>query len=147
MVVQGNTANYVFNTQYFTPQWQQVFAIDNSFFVWLLLILAGIWLKKNWLWALGGAGFLHLCFDFPLHNDDARQHFWPVSDWIFQSPFSYWDTQHHGGIISILELGLSAVLLAVLWRRFESRWIRGVIIVTALLQIAPSIVFNMMNLD
>ena len=146
MFIQGNTAKYVFDTQYFSPEWQRIFAVDNSFFVWLLLIIVGIWIKKNWLWALGGGGFLHLCFDFPLHHDDARQHFWPLSDWTFQSPFSYWDTQHHGGFFSILELGLCAILLVVLWRRFNSKWVRGVIIATALLQIAPGVMFRLMSL-
>jgi hypothetical protein len=142
MFVQGNDANYVFDKQYFSVEWQSIFAIDNSFFVWALVIVAGVALKKHWLWALGGAGFLHLCFDFPLHHDDARQHFWPATDWIFQSPFSYWDINHHGGLISLLELGLCAILLVVLWRKFNSRLVRGVIVLTAILQIAPGIMFR-----
>jgi hypothetical protein len=144
MFVQGNSASYVFDTQYFSEQWQSIFAVDNSFFVWGLIIALGISLKKNWLWALGGAGFLHLLFDFPLHHDDARQHFWPLTEWIFKSPFSYWDNNHHGHLIGMLELGMCAVLLAVLWRRFSSKLARGVIVVVALLQIAPPIIFGLM---
>lgn len=143
-LIQDNTLKYVFDVQYFTSSWQQIFAVDNSFFVWGLIFIAGVLLKKHWLWALGGAGFLHLCFDFPLHHDDARQHFWPISDWIFQSPFSYWDSNHHGDLISLLEIGLCVALLIVLWRRFHSRFARGVIIVIALLQITPGIIFNLL---
>lgn len=144
MFVQGNNAHYVFDTQYFSEEWQNIFAIDNSFFLWGLVIIIGLLLKKHWLWVLGSAAFLHLCFDFPLHHDDARQHFWPISDWIFISPFSYWDHRHHGELISYLEIGLCLFLLVILWRRFKSRFARVVIIITGLLQIAPGIMFRLM---
>ena len=144
MFVQGNSAHYVFDTQYFSAEWQSIFAVDNSFVVWGLLIAIGFLLKKNWLWAFGIAGFLHLCCDFPLHHDDARQHFWPVSDWVFISPFSYWDHNHHGGLIGGIEIGLCLVLLILLWRRFKTRLARVIIILTALLQVAPGLMFRLM---
>lgn len=144
MFVQGNTAQHVFDTQYFSADWQQIFAVDNSFFVWALIIATGVLLRKHWLWAFGGAGFLHLCLDFPLHNDDARQHFWPLTDWIFNSPLSYWDHNHYGDIISVLEIGLCIVCLVFLWRRFESKFARVLIGAVAAMQLLPAIIFGIM---
>ena len=144
MFIQGNSAKHVFDKQYFTPEWQQIFAIDNSFFVWAIIIATGIFLKKHWLWALGGAGFLHLCLDFPLHHDDARQHFWPLTEWVFNSPLSYWDHNHYGQFIGALEIGMCMVCLVFLWRRFESILARSLIAAVAAMQLLPAIVFGLM---
>jgi len=144
MFVQGNSARHVFDTQYFSDDWQRIFAIDNSFFVWAIIIATGVFLRKHWLWAFGGAGFLHVCLDFPLHHDDARQHFWPVTDWIFNSPVSYWDGDHYGDIVGVLEIGLCLVCLVFLWRRFESRIARVLIGAVAAMQLLPAIIFGIL---
>ncbi len=54
-----------------------------------------------------------------MHAGDGRAHFWPISDWIFHSPFSYWDRGHHAGWIGPLELLVTGVLFVVLWRRIK----------------------------
>ena len=140
LFVQGNTAQHVFDVQYFSAEWQQIFAIDNSFFIWALIIAIGVYLRKNWLWAFGGAGLLHLCFDFPLHHDDARQHFWPITDWVFNSPLSYWDPNHHGNIVSVLEIALCMVCLVFLWQRFKTKFARISIAAVAAMQLLPVMV-------
>lgn len=142
LFVQGNSAQHVFDIQYFSSEWQQIFAVDNSFFVWSLVIATGLLLRIHWMWALGGAGFLHLCLDFPLHHDDARQHFWPVTDWVFQSPLSYWDRKHYGDIVSLLEIGLCIACLIFLWSRFETKFARVLITAVAAMQLLPAIVFG-----
>ena len=91
--------------------------------------------------ALAGAGLLHLALDFPLHHDDARRHFWPVSDWVFVSPYSYWDRAHHGGTIATIEIVISLVLLAVLWRRFHAKLARAAIAIATLIQLAPGLIW------
>ncbi len=109
----------VFDQLYFSDAWQQVFSIDNSFFVWGAGFAFGVWLKRAWLIAFCGAALLHLITDFALHHDDARMHFWPVSDWRFESPFSYWDRRHGAGWISPMEGLLSIGMFVLLWRRFR----------------------------
>lgn len=136
--VKGVSPGTVFNEYYYSPQWQQVFAVDNSIVLWGLLLLIGVWAARPVLTAFGGAGLLHICFDFLLHNDDARMHFWPLSDWVFVSPFSYWDSRYHAGVIGPLELGVSMVLVLVLLRRYRAIWSRGLIAVLALLEIVAS---------
>lgn len=129
--------NVVFDEYYFSPAWQQVFAIDNSFVLWGIALALGMALRKPALVAFTGAALLHLAFDFPLHHDDARAHFWPLSDWVFVSPISYWDRNHYGDIVGPLEALMCIVLCLVLWRRFHGVFARAVIAGALALQAAP----------
>ncbi len=129
--------NVVFDDFYFSPEWQQVFAIDNSFVVWGSALALALWAKRDWAIAFTGSALLHLAFDFPFHHDDARPHFWPISDWVFVSPLSYWDRNHYGGIIGPLEAALCAVLCVVLWLRFKSPVARLMVFGIGALQIVP----------
>jgi len=47
---------------------------------------------------------MHSLFDFPLHHNDAHRHFWPLSDFRFASPVSYWDPAYYGQWMAPLEL-------------------------------------------
>ena len=77
------------------------------------------------------AALVHLAGDLPLHADDAHRHFWPVTDWRFHSPVSYWDPAHHGTLASVAEGVLGVVLCVVLWRRFPARWVRALVALAA----------------
>lgn len=113
----------VFNELYFSDAWQTVFAIDNSFLLWgACLALALLW-KRAWAIALCGAALLHVALDFPLHHDDGRPHFWPVSWWVFESPFSYWDKEHGAGMIAPLEAGLATAAAVLIWVRKPGLWL------------------------
>ncbi|MCP5088592.1 MAG: cobalamin biosynthesis protein CobQ, partial [Rhodobacteraceae bacterium] len=136
--------NEIFGRLYFSERWQYIFAIDNSFFVWGAILGLALAVKRDWLVVLAGAALLHLAFDFPLHHDDGRAHFWPFSMWRFESPFSYWDPRHYGTILAPLEYAFALILLAILWRRFDNRGVRGVLAVTALLPLAPLLIFGWM---
>ena len=106
----------VFDELYFSDSWQTVFAIDNSFLVWGALLLIAVRLKSDWVVALTCAALLHLALDFPLHHDDGRPHFWPVSWWVFESPFSYWD-RHQGAMwVAPLEAIGTICAAILLWR-------------------------------
>lgn len=110
----------VFAELYFSESWQRIFAIDNSFIIWGMLLGLSVWRRSEWMVALAGAGVLHLLLDFPLHHHDGRAHFWPVTDWIFASPFSYWDREHHAGWIAPLEGLLAAGSTLILLARFST---------------------------
>lgn len=144
LFIVGNEPSYVFDVQYFSAQWQAVFAVDNSFVLWGCLLAIGLWSKRHWLWAFAGSGLIHLLFDFLLHHDDARRHFWPLSDWVFVSPFSYWDRHHHGTLIGGLEMAAVAVLTLLLFRRFG--WSKTAVFFgfIALLELAPILMFGAM---
>jgi hypothetical protein len=132
---------YVFGTLYYSDAWQAVFSVDNSFILWGLG-LALAWRLKSTGWMIFAAsGLLHLAFDFPLHHTDARQHFWPLTNWVFHSPISYWDDRYYAGIISPIEMALSAGLCLLLIRRFESLRSRAMISTIAVVQLAPMIIW------
>ncbi|WP_299964302.1 cobalamin biosynthesis protein CobQ [uncultured Roseobacter sp.] len=107
----------VFDELYFSDAWQTVFAIDNSFVLWGVLLGIAIWRGAPWAIALTGAALLHLALDFPLHHDDGRPHFWPLSDWIFESPLSYWDRDHGAMWLGPVEAIAASLAAISLWYR------------------------------
>lgn len=116
--VLGIPPSRVFNELYFSDAWQTVFAIDNSFVIWGLLFAFAVFRRIDWLGALTGAALLHIALDFPLHHDDGRPHFWPLSGWVFESPISYWDRRHGAMWVAPIEALLSAgAAVAILKRR------------------------------
>ena len=134
----------IFGESYYHPFWQSVFAVDTSFLVWGAVLIFGFLLKSILLKVFAGAGLLHLALDFPLHHDDGRAHFWPASDWIFESPLSYWDPSAYGWLIAPLEIAICLVLMAVLWRRFQGTPARVTIALTSVALLAPAILFAVM---
>lgn len=119
--VQGWSGDETWNVQYWNEPWQTLGAASNSFVLFgLLLALAG-WRKWPLVAVIAIAALLHLALDFPLHADDAHRHFWPVTDWRFASPVSYWDPKAYGLIGAAIETVVALGATLVLWRRF-SKW-------------------------
>lgn len=126
----------IFSEAYFSDFWQEVFAINNSAPVFAVILITGLALRVEWLWAFGLAALLHALCDLPLHHDDGHPHFWPFTDWIYVSPVSYWDPRHHGIAAGWVEAGLSAAMAALLLLRFRGwfAWIGiGVLLAVELL--------------
>ena len=137
----GIAPERVFSTLYFSDAWQAVFRIDNSFILWGLALLVA-WLAGARAWMVFAASALmHLALDMPLHHDDGRAHFWPLSDWVFRSPVSYWDPAHHGGIVGPIETAVSMLLCVVLLRRFRGAAARLAICALAAAQLLPSVIW------
>lgn len=145
--VLGISPSVVFNQLYFSDPWQAVFAVDNSFIVWGAGLALAWGMGARMAMIFAASGLLHLAFDFPLHHDDGRPHFWPVSDWVFQSPISYWDTAHHAGVVGPVETGLSLLFCLVLMRRFGSLRSRLLIGCLALVQLAPALFWVLVFVD
>lgn len=123
--VSGYSPQVVFDQLYYSSEWQAVFAVDNSLILWGILLAFALWSERAALTAFAGAGCLHILLDLPLHTHDARMHFWPATDWVFHSPFSYWDPAAHGQLFGAIELLLCVALLLLLWQRWQSpraRW-------------------------
>lgn len=113
----GIPEHEVFGQLYFSDVWQATFAIDHGFFVWGSLFGLAVWRGSILLRAFAGSGVLHAFADFLTHHDDARRQFWPLTDWEFRSPISYWDTRFYGSIFTLFEFGLVLVLTCfLLWR-------------------------------
>jgi len=137
LFILGIDANVVFGELYFSEAWQLVFKIDNSFILWGIGLGAALWFRSAWAIAMCGAALLHLGLDFPLHHDDGRAHFWPLSNWIFESPVSYWDRNHFASIVAPIE-GILVVGAGLwMWPRFRQIWERVLIAVLLVLQVFP----------
>ncbi|PXW72682.1 hypothetical protein C7964_101797 [Loktanella sp. PT4BL] len=144
LLLLGTSPDIVFGQLYYSAAWQSIFRIDNSFIIWgIALALAGLY-RAPVMIALCGAALLHLGFDFLLHNDDARAHFWPMSNWVFQSPVSYWDPRHYGNIAGAVEVALSLLCCGILWRRYRGPWMRGLIALLGVSELAPFVLFAIM---
>ncbi len=107
--VLGSSEREIWSTRYFLPAWQDFFDLFNS------LPIAGVacWVSYR----LGKTGWgiffasmmLHIVCDLPVHHDDAHRHLWPLTDWRFESPVSYWDPNHFGIYAGVGELALFVV--------------------------------------
>ncbi|MBM7068272.1 cobalamin biosynthesis protein CobQ [Actibacterium sp. 188UL27-1] len=137
----GTPAQVVFDQLYFSDAWMRIFRVDNSFILWGVGFAAALACRSRWCIALTGAALLHLALDFPLHHDDGRPQFWPLTNWIFESPVSYWDSRAYGNIVGPIEVVASLILCGVLWRRFKAPLSRAVIVLAVLTQISPVMIW------
>ncbi len=117
----GSSGCEIFHYRFFEPRWQALQSVMNSAPVWLAVLAAGWHFERPLLRIAAAAALLHLGADFLLHHDDARAHFWPLSDWRFRSPVSYWDPAHYGRLAAAAELLLGLALLLWLLRRARTR--------------------------
>lgn len=122
--IAGYPARHVWREVYWQEPWQTLGAISNSFPLFLAILAIGWWLKRPVILAFAGAALLHLACDLPLHVLDAHRHFWPISDWRFQSPVSYWDGRFHGRVVRIFEIAFAISLIVLLARRFKGLAVR-----------------------
>lgn len=138
-VATGVPAEQAWNEVYFTEPWVAIGAISNSFILWGLVTAAGAawWLKSRSLrpsrWPViimvfGLSGLGHIAIDFLTHADDAHQHFWPISEWRFISPFSYWDPEHNSAFIMPIEGLITLVTSWVVWGDTKSRAAKALLV-------------------
>ena len=126
--VNGVSGEEMWRVLYFEPPMQNLIAWFNSIPIYAALALIGFFARdKTWgkmmlFFAL--AALIHMATDLPVHAEDAYRHFWPLSDWRFHSPFSYWDTNHHAAWVSKIDIALALFSIAVLWRRFSKHWVK-----------------------
>ncbi|MEO0350335.1 MAG: hypothetical protein AAF282_09855 [Cyanobacteria bacterium P01_A01_bin.15] len=133
------SSQQIWGEAYYAPFWQNLFVIWNSIPLALLGIGTGLWLRR-YQQALGttiaiccASILLHCLEDLPLHREDAHRHFWPLSNYRFESPVSYWDPAHHGDVFAVFELGLSLMVSVYVFRLLRSRLAKGLLIFSNLL--------------
>lgn len=77
--------------------------------------------RRILLWFLLG-WFGHTVADFLTHVDDTRPVFWPVSNWEWSSPISYYNPLYYGQEFFVLSHGLMLlVVLSLLIKRTVDR--------------------------
>ncbi len=112
----GVSEQTIWNEKYFLTEWQHSFDLFNSIPILTLLAIVS-WKTRKQVWFMVFTSMvIHCLLDLPVHHDDGHRHFFPLSDFRFQSPISYWDPNPYGGIVSILEILLVLIGVAYLWR-------------------------------
>ncbi len=125
LTASGVSQETIWNEIYFQSSVQFWSGLSNSVPIYGALALLGfIQRKTKWgpfLLAFALAALSHMATDFPLHAEDAHQHFWPLTTWKFHSPLSYWDSNHYGRIVGGLETILALGCIAALLKQFSGK--------------------------
>ncbi len=133
-VLLGYGHELLWENMYFNSGWTVVFTLSHSLLLWLLLYLVAKY--KQWLiaqWVAISALF-HIVVDFFVHTADAYAHFWPLTNWRFASPISYWDSASYGQYVSLGDAIVVACLL--IWLATQYKDVRVRLIIYGLLVLA-----------
>lgn len=131
----------IWSAAYYSQPWQDIFAVGNSIPLALLGLGIALGLKQlGWLTFCASILLHHLC-DLPVHHDDAHRHFFPLSDYRFISPLSYWDADHYGHIVALVELTLVILASVSLCRTIESRLGRALLILWSTVALIAYLLF------
>ncbi|NES65696.1 MAG: hypothetical protein F6K24_10730 [Okeania sp. SIO2D1] len=103
----------IWSEAYYQPLIQNLVATFHSIPLAIILLLISYYFGWEIMQVICISLVLHSLFDLPVHNNDAHRHFFPLSNYRFISPISYWDPKHYGGIVALIEILL--VFLATLW--------------------------------
>ncbi len=112
----------IWEQAYFLPHWQNIFDVFNSIPLIVVLFLISRYLGSVFFQVLSLSMLLHCGFDFLVHNDDAHRHFYPLSDWRFISPVSYWDPEHYGRLFTVVETVMVLAALVWIWMGAQQLW-------------------------
>jgi hypothetical protein len=149
--VNGVSGAEMWRELYFQPPMQNLIAFFNSIPIYLALALIG-WLSRaktfgKVLLFFALAALIHMATDMPVHSEDAYRHFWPLTDWRFYSPLSYWDRSHHAGWVSVFEAIIALVSIIILWKRFPKLWVKLLLSILALFYIAFQVMMIVAHLQ
>ena len=132
----------LWDSVYFTESWQNFFDIFNSVPLILILLGIGYYLLNSekvtvFAWSL----LIHCAFDFLTHHDDGHHHLYPLSDFVFESPISYWDDAHHANIFAPIERVVILAASIHLFPRLKTRLARWCLVIVNVLFIAAYLLF------
>ena len=132
----------IWGSRYFMEAWQIFFDLFNA--IPLILILLGIGyylLNSERTVVLALSLLIHCGFDFLTHHDDGHHHFFPISDFVFESPISYWDRDHYAGIVAPIERLVMLVASIYLFPRLKTRLGRGALVAINVLFLGSYLLF------
>jgi hypothetical protein len=95
---------------------------------------------------LGLSLVCHSLLDFPVHHDDAHRHFFPFSNYRFFSPFSYWDPNHYGRIVALIEMTLVLGVTPLVFSWLHFSWTKGIVLAIDLFYLLGYFRFYLSNL-
>ena len=142
----GTAQSLMWDTLYFDSAWTPFITLSHSLLLWPILLLLAKVLKQKILFWISASAFAHSVLDFFVHHDDAYRHFWPLSDWKFLSPVSYYDPNHFGTLFGLVDFAVVILLLAYLHTLYKKhKWvlltIRLLMILYILITFTPLLFF------
>lgn len=149
----GQDMEQIWSLTFYSAPWWTIDQITNS--APLYAVIAGVsafamrgnahWLPR-FILAFSLTALLHVGFDFLTHASDGHIHFWPLTDFIFASPVSYWESDHHGRLFGFIEALAGLVAVVVLWRMYSGWVVRtfcGILAVMSVLGLVLSTVLTL----
>ena len=116
----GTSQQLMWNTLYFDSTWAPFITLSHSLLLWPILLLFATLVKRALLRLFAISALLHVSLDFLVHHDDAYRHLWPLSDWKFMSPVSYWDPAYYGNWANLFDAVLVIALLTWLVSHYKN---------------------------
>jgi hypothetical protein len=101
--LRGTPEERIWSEAYQRPLWQALIHGAHSFPLALAGLGASALARSKTGLAFFSSMALHSLGDLPLHGEDAHRHFFPLSDWRFESPISYWDVRRHARVAAAAE--------------------------------------------
>lgn len=127
---------------YWTWPWGTAIDYSHSIPIWGVLLLLGylLWRRARDRWreiglivfVVAAGAFLHSFVDLLVHTNDAHAQFLPVSEWRFHSPVSYYQRDHYGLWVGLLEAAIGISIAVWIVTRFKPRPPRILAVVLAL---------------
>ncbi len=141
-VVLGYGHTQLWDHLYFNSGWSIAFTLSHSLIFWPLTLAIAHY--KNWLFLqwLTISVIFHILIDFCVHTADAYSHFWPLSNWRFISPISYWDTASYGQYVDLFDSVLVLILTSWLFNYYSSPLARlgiGVLLILILIRMGSAL--------
>jgi len=118
----GTPTDVIWSVCYQRKHWLAIIHGAHSIPLALLGILAGALVHEPALILFFVSVLTHAFCDFPLHAIDAHRHFFPVSEYRFISPISYWDVRYHGRTVARIEALLVLACSVFLFFFLGPRW-------------------------
>ncbi len=141
----------IFSRLYWSSWWQICNAIGHNFILWTALLAFALYAKSHKKWlsssktnivlAFSASALLHSCVDFFVHRQDAHMHFWPLTNWKYVSPVSYYDRAHFGGPFSLFEATIGIIIAVSLFRTFKSKYVRAALALSIVMYAAIPVFF------
>jgi hypothetical protein len=110
--------------------WRTATMVLHAFPIWLVVLGVALWRRSVLVSVFAASVLLHAALDLPVHHGDAIRQFWPISDYRFISPVSYWDPNVFAAWMKPIEVALLSGASWPVWRRYGSRWLRSALVVT-----------------
>ncbi|MBW4656365.1 MAG: hypothetical protein KME20_25475 [Kaiparowitsia implicata GSE-PSE-MK54-09C] len=119
-VIRNMPEAWIWRVGYYQPHWQNFIDVFNSLPLIGLALAIAYWQRSQFGILLCLSMVLHIAGDLPVHHDDGHRHFFPFSNWRFESPVSYWDSNHYGNIFSVIEILAVVASCWVLFQGYQS---------------------------